>query len=164
MNAEPEGPALDAARIIEVLGRHEVDYLLIGGLASRYYGAVRGTEEVGGLARKDRDNFDRLAAALRGLGAHLRVGGLDDETARALPVVIDAAMLQRVETSTWRTDAGDIDVLTVMRDSGGARLGFSDVEGRATEIAVVGIPVRLAGLHDMRSTRPQPAWSGSSTR
>ena len=86
---------------------------------------------------------------MRELGAYLRVGGVDDETARALPVVIDAETLTRLETSTWRTDAGDIDVLVTIRDSTGARLTIADIEARAVEIEVVGVVVRLASLHDI---------------
>jgi hypothetical protein len=82
-------------------------------------------------------------------GAYLRVGGVDDETARALPVVIDAATLARLETSTWRTEAGDLDVLATIRDSKGARLTIDAIEGRATEVDVVGVAVRLASLHDI---------------
>ena len=101
------------------------------------------------LTRAGADNLDRLAGALRELGAYLRVGGVDDETARALPVVIDAETLTRLETSTWRTDAGDMDVLVTIRDSSGARLTIADIEERAVEIEVVGVVVRLASLQDI---------------
>ncbi len=63
--------------------------------------------------------------------------------------MIDAETLTRLETSTWRTDAGDIDVLVTIRDSSGARLTIADIEGRAVEIEVVGVVVRLASLHDI---------------
>ncbi len=64
-------------------------------------------------------------------------------------MVIDAATLERVETSTWRTDAGDLDVLTTIRDSAGARLAITDIEDRATDIDVAGVRVRLASLNDI---------------
>jgi hypothetical protein len=43
--AEGPSPVLDAARIVEVLARHRVDYLLIGGVAGRYPGAERLTND-----------------------------------------------------------------------------------------------------------------------
>jgi hypothetical protein len=147
--AEGASPALDAARIVEVLARHGVDYLLIGGVAGRYHGAERLTNDLDSLARRDRDNLERVAAALRELDAFLRVGGVDDETAKALPVVVDGATLARLETSTWRTDAGDVDVLATIRDSQGRRLGIDDIEDRATTVVVVGVTVRLASLDDI---------------
>ena len=57
------------------------------------------------------DNLDRLAAALRDLGARLRVGGMSDDEARQLPIVIDGATLAAFGSTTWSTDAGPIDVL-----------------------------------------------------
>jgi hypothetical protein len=113
-------PRLDVERVIEVLARNGVDYLLIGGVAARYHGAQRGTKDLDILRRGGRDNLERLAAALRELGAYLRVGRVDDNTARAVPVVIDASTLARMETSTWRSDAGDVDVLATIRNSDGA--------------------------------------------
>lgn len=71
------------------------------------------------------DNLDRLAAALRELGAYLRVGGLADDEARALPLVLDGAALARMEISTCRTDAGDLDVLRDLRATDGRRLGYA---------------------------------------
>jgi hypothetical protein len=60
------------------LARHQVDYLLVGGIAARQYGATRPTGDLDCLARFDRDNLTRLAAALRELNARLRAEGLSD--------------------------------------------------------------------------------------
>jgi hypothetical protein len=66
-DAEGDAPPLDAARIIQVLAEHHVDYLVIGGLAARYHGAERATKDLDILTRAGPDNLDRLAAALREL-------------------------------------------------------------------------------------------------
>ena len=50
------------------------------------------------------------AAASCEVGADGCVGGVDDG-ADGLMSVIDAGILDVLETSTWRTDAGDMDVL-----------------------------------------------------
>ena len=57
----------DIHRLVEVLDRHGVEYLMVGGVAARAYGAV--------------DNFERLAAAMVELHARLRVEGLSDAEA-----------------------------------------------------------------------------------
>jgi hypothetical protein len=101
------------------------------------------------LARREIDNLERVARALTELGAFLRVGGLDDEEARALPVVLDGPALAAMEISTWRTEAGDIDVLANLRDAAGHRLGFVELVDRAKEISVGGVRVRVAGLTDI---------------
>jgi hypothetical protein len=142
-------PDLDAERIFEVFARHGVEYLLIGGVATRLYGAQRVTYDIDVLAARERENLDRVASALRELGAFLRVGGLDDETARALPVIIDGPALAEMEISTWRTDAGDLDVLAYLRSVDGRRLEFADLLDRSETTVVAGVSVQVAGLDDI---------------
>ena len=69
----PDQPLPDVARISEVLDRHGVDYLVIGGVATQAYGAERPTSDFDCLVRRSVENFDRLAAAMRELRARLRV-------------------------------------------------------------------------------------------
>ncbi len=142
-------PPLDVDRAVEALDRHGVHYLLVGGVACRLHGAERRTEDIDVLPEDDDENLRRLAAALKDLGAFLRVGGLSDDEARSLPVALDAKALRGMEISTWRTSAGDLDVLRTLRDSKGRRLAYEELEPRAVEIVVNTIDVRLAGLNDI---------------
>jgi hypothetical protein len=64
MSAEP--PRLDLDRSLDTLERHGVRYLLVGGVAAIAHGAVRPTRDLDCLAQRSTENFDRLAAALRG--------------------------------------------------------------------------------------------------
>lgn len=110
--------------------------------------------ERGGLVpRSDEGNLDGLAAALRELGAFLRIGGMSDDEARALPVVIDGRTLRDMEVSTWRTEAGDLDVLRHLRGEDGTRLGYEDLEPRGTTIEVLDVDVRLASLSDIVASK-----------
>lgn len=145
----PDGPALDVKRIVGTLDRRGVSYLLIGGLGATLYGAERVTQDIDVLPRTEAENLARLAVALRDLGAFLRVGGLSDEEARALPVVIDGHSLAATEVTTWRTDAGDIDVLATIRGERGERRKFADLVDRANETVVTGVTVRVASLRDI---------------
>ena len=63
----------DVHCITEVLDRHGVDSLVIGGVATQAYGAKRPTGDLDCLVRRTGENFDRLAAAMRELKARLRV-------------------------------------------------------------------------------------------
>jgi hypothetical protein len=144
-----EAPPLDVKRIVTALDRHGVQYLLIGGLAASLYGAQRVTQDIDVLARADGENLERLAAALLELGAFLRVGGLSDAEARALPVLVDGRTLAATDVSTWRTDAGDVDVLATIRGVGGERRQFGDLVGRSNETVVTGVVVRVAALQDI---------------
>jgi hypothetical protein len=51
-----DGPSLDLPRLIEVLNRHEVEYLLVGGVAATAYGAERATEDADCVVRREREN------------------------------------------------------------------------------------------------------------
>ena len=86
MTTEP--PPLDIDRILDVLKRHEVEFLLVGGVAAIAYGARRPTSD------------------LDCVNARLRFHGLSDEEAALLRTQLDAETLGRMEISTWRTDAG----------------------------------------------------------
>jgi hypothetical protein len=95
------------------------------------HGAARLTKDFDCLVRHELANLDRLAAAMRELGARLRAEGLSDEESKALPVQMDGKILARNEISTWRTDAGDFDVLVNIPDRNGRRLTYKDLAGRA---------------------------------
>ena len=150
--ATGDHPPLESERIIEALDRHGVQYLLVGGLAAMLHGAQRPTLDLDLLPRSDAEHLERLAAALVDLGAFLRVGGLTDDEARALPTIIDGPSLRGMEISTWRTDAGDVDVLRHLRnEAGGALPSRIWSTGRS--------PSRFS-----RSTFSSRAWRTSSRR
>jgi hypothetical protein len=153
----PTSPAdrhdLDPLRIIETFERHQVDYLLVGGLAATVHGATRTTYDFDCLADRSSDNLDRLAAALIELGARYRVEGLTDEESRRLPVVLDRQTLHNSSISTWRTDAGDLDVLTEMSVGAGIRLDYDDLFEASSSATLQGGPVRIAALDDIIASK-----------
>lgn len=79
-----DGPGLDLPRLIGVLNRHEVEYVLVGGVAATAYGAERETDDADCVVRRERANLERLAAALRDLHARLRIAHVSDEEAKQL--------------------------------------------------------------------------------
>lgn len=151
--ASTPDPVLDIPRITAALHRHGVEYLLVGGVAATIHGATRRTLDVDCLARHDIDNLSRLAAAMRELNARLHVEGLDDAEAAALPVVIDGESLWRMEISTWRTDAGDLDILNDIPDRRGRRLLYEDLVQRSEAQSIVGVAVRVAALEDVIASK-----------
>lgn len=155
MTAGPEEPLLDVERILDTLERHHLKYLVLGGTAANAYGAQRITKDFDCLPERSLDNLARLAGAMRELNARLRVAGLTDAEAQRLPVHVDAHQLRQVEPSTWRTDAGDFDVLADLPDRRGRHLGYEDLTGRAvTDLG--GLSVRVAALDDVIASRSGP--------
>ncbi|MGI8517900.1 MAG: hypothetical protein ACR2ME_06115, partial [Acidimicrobiia bacterium] len=63
---------LDPECIFRVLAEHEVDYVLVGGLAAVIHGSPAMTNDADIVPRKERANLARLARALRSLDARLR--------------------------------------------------------------------------------------------
>lgn len=158
--ADNDGPNLDIDRIVSTLAAHGVNYVLIGGVANRLRGAERATQDLDLVATRDLDNLERVAAALRELGAFLRIHGVDDETARAFPIQLDGRWLAAIETSTWRTDAGDLDVLSFLEDSNGTPVPYAELSRRSGEATIGGVIVRVAALDDIiaaktRAGRPK---------
>jgi hypothetical protein len=152
-SVSPDDAPLDVAVLVGSLERHGVEYLVVGGIAAQGYGAARPTKDFDCLVRREQANLDRVAAAMVELGARLRVGGLSDEEARALPVQMDGAMLAQNEISTWRTDAGDLDVLTNIPARDGRRLGYEDLAHRTNIVQGNGFVIRAANLADIVASK-----------
>ena len=57
--------ALDPERLIRTLHEHRVDYVLVGALGARLFGFPRVTANADIAPKRDTENLDRLAHALR---------------------------------------------------------------------------------------------------
>ncbi|MFM1917567.1 MAG: hypothetical protein RJB01_1082 [Actinomycetota bacterium] len=139
--------------ILRVLDEHAVDYVLVGGVAARAHGAMRATSDIDCVPSTDTVNLERLATALRQLGARLRVAGMSDDEARALPLQLDAVTLAAFGSSTWMTDAGPLDLLVELRDASGGHHPYADLITRASAINVGGLTVRIAALGDIVASK-----------
>lgn len=129
---------LDAQRIFEELARHEVDFVLVGGLAAQTHGNTRMTNDVDLIPEPDPQNLARLAEALRALGAHVLNPGHED-------LEVDAAMLPRATIWQLATPHGDIDVLHKAPGAG----SYADLRERALVVALDDIRVPVAGRDDL---------------
>ena len=142
-------PEFDVERITECFARHGVKYLLVGGFGAQLYGATRPTGDIDALASWSEENLERTDAALRELNARLRVHGMSDEDATALPSMLCIETLRPMEISTWRTDAGDIDIMADLRSPDGERRRYEQLAARASRADVGGVVVSVAALSDI---------------
>jgi hypothetical protein len=143
---------LDPARVFATLDRHGVDYLTIGAFAVIAHGYVRATADIDLVARQDRDNLKRLAAAFAELQARLR--GVDAELLEIDPT--DPDTLANGASFTLNTDAGPVDYLNDVPGAG----DYADLRARSVETRAAGVVVRVVGLDDLirmkrASGRPQ---------
>jgi hypothetical protein len=98
-------PDFDPRPILEVLVRHDVDFVLAGGLAGVVLGSAYQTGDVDVVYERSRENLERLATALQELGATLRGAPKD------LPFILDARTLAAGQNFTFETPFGSLDIL-----------------------------------------------------
>ncbi|HEU5143137.1 MAG TPA: DUF6036 family nucleotidyltransferase [Solirubrobacterales bacterium] len=129
---------LDPHRIFETLARHEVDFVLVGGLAAQTHGSPRMTNDVDLIPRPEPDNLARLAEALRALEARVLNPGEED-------MEIDASMLPRATIWQFATRHGDVDVL---HEAPGAA-PYDQLRKRALVVSVGEVRLPVAGRDDL---------------
>jgi len=130
---------LDATEIFAALARHDVEYVLIGGLAVQAHGHIRTTQDADLVPAPGPPTRARLAAALGELGA--RPAGKGE----APPGWSLAEALDRAGTLRLDTDAGGVDV---HREPPGAA-PFAALRARAMVLEVAEVPVVVAGRDDL---------------
>lgn len=98
--------AFDPDRLLRTLSAHRVKFVLIGGIAAVAHGSPLPTTDLDITPERSRDNLERLAAALRELGARIRTAEPDGVVFPVTADFIDAQphMLNLV------TEAGDLDL------------------------------------------------------
>lgn len=137
-------PVLQPQRLLRTLADHEVDYVLIGGVALQAYGHVRTTLDLDLIAAWNPENMRRLAAALKELDAQLR--GVD---ADLLGIDLgDPQQLQAGGNFMLTTRHGDLDVFAVEQTAGAPR-SFDQLRDRAVSVEVFGTTVKIAHAEDL---------------
>jgi hypothetical protein len=132
---------LDPELLFTTLARHRVKYVLIGALAARLQGFPRMTADADITPARERENVERLAAALGELDARVYT----DPVPEGLPFDCSAAMLERGEIWNLVTAAGRLDV--AFRPSGTE--GFEDLARDAVRFDVYGTELLAASLKDI---------------
>ena len=92
--------------ILRTLLAHGVEFVLIGGLAGIARGSSYPTYDVDIAYARDRENLERLAAALRELGATLR------GAPPGSPFLLDAETLENGAHFTFETRFGSLEILS----------------------------------------------------
>lgn len=132
---------LDLRRLLSVLNRHQVNYVLIGGLAAVYHGSPFPTEDADITPATGADNLQRLSAALTDLKARIRTESVPE----GLPFAHDAN--SRAAAATWNltTEAGDLHISFTPDGT----TGYSDLAREAEPADLYGSVVHVASLADV---------------
>jgi len=99
---------LQRLELLRVLLEHEVDFLVIGGVAVAAHGYVRGTKDVDIIPNPSRDNLQRLTAALTALEASQDAG---DFRAEEMPLQLNLEGLEQGGNWFLSTRYGQLDLM-----------------------------------------------------
>ena len=135
--ASPPHSEFQPRPILEALVTHDVDFVLIGGMAGVARGSSYPTYDVDVAYARDRPNLERLAAALRALGATLRGAPRD------VPFILDAQTLEQGSHFTFATNYGSLDILS---DPDGAPSYAVLRRAAGDAMEVEGAPLLVASL------------------
>jgi hypothetical protein len=129
-----------ARRLLEVLISHEVDFVVIGGIAGIARGSAYMTNDLDIAYSREGGNVERLATALQAIGATLR------GAPAGIPFLLDAETLGAGAHFTFATNHGPLDIL----DRPDGSPPYEELRRRAGEpLDVGGLPVRVASLDDL---------------
>lgn len=137
-------PEFDPVATLRILEEHDVEFVVVGGIAARLRGAPLLTQDLDVTPSRDRANLERLARALGDLEARLRTATEPD----GVELPFDPALLESAAVWTLATLYGDLDL--VMSPAGTA--GYLDLIRDAGQLRVAVDPdfeVTVASLADV---------------
>jgi hypothetical protein len=123
-------------RILELLERHDVEYVVVGGVAAVLQGAPVTTFDIDALVKLDPANVDRLANALAALDARFR------ERMDLRPTREDIAAGGHL---LLMTNSGPLDVLGFIAE--GRR--YEDVVDGAARLTIDNLSIRVLPLEQL---------------
>ncbi len=130
----------DAGEHVRILQRHEVDFVIIGGIAGQLWGSPTITQDLDICYAREKTNLEHLAAALRELNAKLR--GVKED----VPFQLDARTLFNGDSFTFTTDFGALDCLATPSGTS----GYNDLKQAAETMPVGGgLKVRVCSIDDL---------------
>jgi hypothetical protein len=126
----------DAAKILDALVRHDVDFVLIGGLAASILGSAYVTFDLDVAYERRRANLEHMVGALSELDATLRGAPRD------VPFLLDAQTLERGLNFTFDTRFGAFDILG---EPAGAP-PYAKLRAAASRLEVFGSTIPVASI------------------
>jgi hypothetical protein len=137
---QPPDPVFRADEILDVLAAHNVDFVVIGGVAVQAHGYIRLTQDLDIIARPSVLNMSRLSEAFVELEAELRT--------RGTLKLGDPHQLSRAPHIPVVTTAGALDVVHVDHIAGAPK-SYDALREAAFVVKLHGRDVPFAGLSDL---------------
>lgn len=128
-------------KILAILLRHEVAFVVIGGLAALAHGSNITTQDVDITPEQSAANLGRLSEALRELGARIRTDAVEG----GFPFDHDAESLAAAGVWNLVTRFGDLDISMVPNGT----QGYPDLVRDATDVGILEVLAPVASLADV---------------
>lgn len=141
----------DPVQVLETLARHQVAFVLIGGVAVRMHGSNRVTNDTDICYARSSDNLERLAKALQAMNAR-RITDLEPE---GVAVDVTPAYLEKEQMFAFMTDFGQVDLVAAPQ---GVE-GFDDLAQGAAEVDIGATSVKLASVEALMKMKRARGWS-----
>ena len=120
---------MELRRLLHLLARHRVQFIIVGGVAASLHGSARSTQDLDIVYARSKENHRRLVAALRGHRPYLR------GAPPGLPFLWDEETILRGLNFTLETDLGDLDLLGEIAGGG----GYDDLRTHSIEFEAFGL-------------------------
>jgi hypothetical protein len=131
----------DPERLLRILSKHRVRFVLIGALAARLHGFPRLTADADVTPANDKRNLERLAAALKDLDAKVYTESVPE----GLSFDRSAAALSRASMWNLVTSAGRLDIAFLPAGT----KGYEDLARGAERFEAFGVRFLAASLDDI---------------
>ena len=138
---------IDASPILHQLAAHQVEFVVIGGLAMRIHGSAHITDDLDVCYRRTPTNLQAVAAAFASLHPYLRGAPL------GLPFRFDAPTIQAGLNFTLTTDHGDVDLLGEVSGVG----NYDQALSRSVEADMFGLRVHVLSLDGLIAAKKAAA-------
>jgi predicted nucleotidyltransferase len=139
-------PVPDFLEILKILTKHEIDFIVVGGVCAVLHGAPVSTFDLDLVHSRSSDNLDRLILALRDLDAYYR--GRGDQRLRPRLSHISSPGHQLLMTRF-----GPLDLLGTI----GTGYSYDDLLEDTVELLVSGLKLRLLNLERLIEVKEETA-------
>lgn len=142
-SATPRRPPLRPRPLLEVLVRHEVRFIILGGIAERLLGSPRATDDFDICPAMSRANLERLSAMLNEVEAVWRPEGME-EAGFPTAEPWSARSFSSQTSLSLLTNFGSFDIWP--RPDGTD--GYRDLIRKAVDLEIGGHPAKVVHLDD----------------
>ena len=135
-NEEGRRIVIDASPILQQMATHQVEFVVIGGLAMRIHGSAHITDDLDVCYRRTPGNLQAVEAAFAPLHPYLR------GAPPGLPFRFDARTIQAGLNFTLTTDHGAVDLLGEVSGVG----GYDQALAQSIELEMFGLKIHVLSI------------------